>query len=367
MKISPFISIYPDLSIIASTDAFFETVKEKYPEYNREGFFLDCNDPSLFVYKIVSPTGNYLGIITATDINELLEEHILKHEKTLATKEQYMMELMLERHAQIKPVLLGYPEVPEFNRLKEKIIKGDPFLRIHFKESDEYHTLWKVVNPEIITEIKDIFRKNIPKAYIADGHHRSTTCAIIRKNKLVQGEDVLDHLLTIYFPFSDLKIYDYNKVIDLGASVTPVRLMAELSLYFKVKATKSSFDRNKKHQLMMYLDMAWYKLEWKKSVFKKYGDNKDVLDSYLFNEIVLNKILGIIELRTDNRVQSISGTLGKKGVKNEVVQLRNAVGFMIPAIKVEELIDTADAKDFLPPKSTWFEPRIKNGVIGLKF
>ncbi len=368
MKIHPFCASFPNLPIIASTDSFFTTVKDKYTEYKNSGFYLQDKDPSLFVYQIISDTGNYSGIVAANDILDVDHGAIVHHEKTMASKEQLMMELMLERKAQIKPVLLGYYQHDLINSFIAEVTNRDPFMEMSYHEKNEQHIIWKVHDKAEIIRLQQLFEKYVKKAYIADGHHRCTTAMMLRKNKLKHsGEKILDSLLTLFIPFSQLKIYDYNRVIDLSDRCSSLAFMASLSKYLKIiKVNEFSKPKNK-FELSMVAGDEFFQLKWKKRIVKKYSGYKVVLDSFLFNKYILKKLLSVKNIRNTSIVQYIPGPHGPETVAKVVRKMTNSIGFCLPPVQVDELTYIADMGQSLPPKSTWFEPRTINGLLCIPF
>jgi len=363
MKIFPFQAVYPNLSLVTSPDSFFAEMKHNYPEFVKSGFFKKSSQDALYIYKIVSKGNSYTAIVAANDIKDVEKNKILKHEATLSTKEQSMMQLILQRNAMIKPVLLAYQSNVEINAfLKKEINNATPFFELSFEESKETHTLYAITKGEKIETLQRLFKEKVNKCYIADGHHRVSTAAILSNGNHLQ-KDQLNSLLSVYFTFDELDIYDYNRSIEIQIGVSNAQIMARLSTVFKIKELAKAAKPKKKNSMTMHIGKHWYRLKWKKKILKKYKKKGLVLDADLLNRYVLNRILDVEDIRSDLRVKYIAGTLGTKAIVKEAIGEKNRVGFCLYPVTKKELKYVADNGLHLPPKSTWFEPRIKNGVI----
>jgi uncharacterized protein (DUF1015 family) len=366
VRIKPFQAKYPNFDIIASVDTFFKTVKYDYRQYEKSGFFQKVPNDAMYAYRINSSLGYHLGIITTVMIQDYIEGHILKHEDTLSTKEQAMMNLLLERGAMIKPVLLSYPGHEEVNDYLTEVIQREPLYTIHFEETGEEHTLWKIADGKDIARLTEIFQ-GIDKCYIADGHHRCSTSARLFK-KAAKTHPNLDfsELLCAFFSFDQLIIHDYNRVIDILDEIRPTALMARLAGLFNITPMEGPFRPTQKRELSLFLDDEWYRLEWKKKVLKKYKD-RVVLDSTLVNDLILRDILGIKDVSSDKRITYVEGTKKTDGIEIACAKKPGRFGLGLYPVSKEEFIHLSDIGESLPPKSTWFEPRIKNGLVAQDF
>lgn len=365
MKIRPFQAIYPNTDYIASNDSFFGTVKEEYVSYKKSGFFNKASQESIYIYRIQAPTRKYTGLVACADINEYLKGNIKKHENTLAATEQRQMYLMMNRKAIIKPVLLVYPKVKKLNELLEKHIEeNDPYYTIHFEKEDATHVLWEVNDGNTIEKIQKFFEKKIPETYIADGHHRCAATALLssrtKENKEVNP---YESILTAFFPVDQLEIFDYNRIVDASGDITLTQLMAKLSQIFEIEIIDHPIKPKQKHEVVMFLNKEWFLLKWRSEVLKEYKNQKIVLDASLLDEKVLKNILGIMDVKTDTRIKYVSGTGGIESVRAKTLKSEARVGFCLYPAQMSDLLTIADAGGVMPPKSTWFEPRMKNGLI----
>lgn len=365
MIIRPFQAVYPNTDYIASNDSFFGSVKEEYVAYKKSGFFNKASQESVYIYHIKTTQRTHTGLLACADINEYLKGNIKKHENTLAATEQRQMYLMMNRKAVVKPVLLIHPRVKQLNDLFESYMnENDPFYTIHFEEEDQHHILWEVNDGNMIGKIQQLFEKRIPKTYIADGHHRSAASALlysrIKKKKKVNP---YENLLCAFFQEDQLEIYDYNRIVDASGDITLTHFMAKISQVFDIEILEKPSKPNRKFEVVMFLNKEWFLLKWKPRVLEKYKKQKIVLDASLLDEHVLKNVLGIKNVKTDTRIKYVSGTEGVKAIRTKTLKSESRVGFCLFPAQLSDLLTTADEGGVMPPKSTWFEPRMKNGLI----
>jgi uncharacterized protein (DUF1015 family) len=362
MNISAFKAVFPKVDLIKSPDSFFSNIKYQYNEYRNSGFYIPEKKEGIYIYQIKTKKSSYTGFLCCTDIDDLRKQKVLKHEQTLAAKEQQMMHLLLQRKALVKPVLLGYKS---FNGV-EKIIKSTTekekaVFKIEF-ENNEIHSIWRITSKKIINEIVDKF-KNLESSYIADGHHRSTTVLLLNSSKdLGKESKKYNQLLTAYFPFEELEICDYNRVVDIADIMPTSQFIAELSQYYDINLSPKAVKPKSKHELSFYIDKRWYLMTWKKPYLKSEKDSI-ILDSAMINEYVFDKILGIKDIRIDTRISYYAGTEGLAKIVKHADKRGVGIGICIYPVSVDELTELADQNKTLPPKSTWFLPRLKSGII----
>lgn len=368
MTIYPFTAIYPNLELIASPDVFFETVKFEYPQYFQSGFFQTDDGDAFFVYEIETHERTFHALIACSDIQDYLDGKILRHENTLVAKEQQMMNLLLQRNTMIKPVVLAYTGVDEVNKLISSATKATPFLTIPFEESGERHNIYKITDPEMQQKLIEHFRKVVPKAYIADGHHRCSTAAKLYKT-VSEKHSPLDFskLLCAFFPFDQLVIHDYNRVVEILHEISPTVFVARLSGLCMIKQLDTPRKPKMKHEIILYIEGEWYRLRWRKSVLRRYANRKVVLDGEILNREILEPILGIRDVTSDQRLRYVEGIAGIDGIIEKTHRTAFRIAFLIYPVSANELMRVADAGETLPPKSTWFEPRVKNGLVSKAF
>jgi uncharacterized protein (DUF1015 family) len=368
MKIYPFSASYPNGELISSADAFFSAVSKEYTNYKNAGFFINQSKKAFFIYRITG-IQTFTGIIAGNDISDLDDNKILGHEHTIIEKEQNMLSLMLLRKAMIKPVLLAYTASLEIDHFIESFIsKSIPEYSIELSNPDEQHTFWAIDEDEEINVVKNLFKIHMPRAYIADGHHRASVTARLVKKKYLHDHDNDIHpgLLCAFFPFTDLTIYDFNRVVQLPEYMSTTRFMAQISTCFDILLADQPIKPVKKHQITLYINQEWYILNWKESVTGKYSDRSLLLDVDLFNDYVLKDILNIADIKSATEIKYVEGVAGLDSLMS-AAKNPSSVAFCLFALTKDDLINISDSGGVLPPKSTWFEPRMKNGMIIKEF
>ncbi|MEL6867171.1 MAG: DUF1015 family protein [Bacteroidota bacterium] len=373
MRIYPFQAIYPNFNYIASPDSFFGRVKYEYPQYKESGFFLKAAQESVYIYRIEKINRTYIGLVASSDINDYMDGRIKKHENTLASKEQQQMHLMITRSAIVKPVLLTYPVVPEITHILKKYIqKHPPFYQTVFTKEKQTHTFWEVSDGKIIQRLQKLFLEKVPETYIADGHHRTSTTALMYKRSQSEEENKRNEsamegnyhrLLSAFFQTDQLDIHDYNRVVEGLNDCSLTTFMAKISQLFDIELLEGPARPAVKHEIVMFVNKEWFLLRWKKKVLKQYVKETVVLDASLLDEKVLKPILGIEDIRTDQRIKYVEGPKGLDDIRSKAIKNINRVAFILYPVELMDLIKVADLGMTMPPKSTWFEPRIKNGLI----
>ena len=368
MNIKPFQAIYPNFDYIASADSFFGTVKHQYPEYKKNGFFQKAAQESFYIYEISSPERTYTGLMACSDINDYFEGRIKRHENTLTSQEQMQMQLILSRNATVKPVLQIYPEVEEINAIIRKHQKETKnFFSITFDEGPQIHTFWEISDGQAIQHLQKLFLEKVPHTYIADGHHRTSTTALLHKRFRDKGRQQYDLLLSAFFTTSEIQVHDFNRIIIGLDEISSVQFMAKLSRYFNMEIIAGPGMPTQKHELTLFIKKEWLRLRWRPEIIAEYLDTPVLLDANLLNEKVLHEMLGIEDVRGDHRVKYVGGPGSIEKVKQKTIQDEHRVGFCLYPVALDDLIHTADLGLSMPPKSTWFEPRMRNGLIVYDF
>lgn len=363
MKLYPFHAHYPNLDLIASAETFFGTVRNDYSEYFANGFFRSANDKAIYILEIRTESRVHTGIVACLDISDYSKGKIVKHEQTLASSEQAMLKLILQRGAMVKPVLLCHPGFKDLDKeINKQIKKHKPFLQITIASGPHQYSLYQLTekNSEGIMEI---YKTLIPKLYIADGHHRCSTAEkLMNLQGSKKGKDY-SLILAALFPFEQLDILDYNRSVLLPYNFKMGRFMAELSRSFEIDVLPGAAKPKKKHELTMFLQEDWFQLTWRPEILKKYKKLPAILDAELLDKEILEGILGISDVRTDQRVQYVSGSQGAAKVEEKSSVDDHHIGFCIYPVQFSELVKVSDHQGTLPPKSTWFEPRMINGLL----
>ena len=355
----PFRAVAPNLDKVPHSNDFFDTVKFRYHEYAAEGLFQSTEPEAIYIYQIKDASGKKsTGLIAATDIENYFDGAMKPHEKTIVTNENLQSELLSIRGASIKPILLTYPAIPELKELINNYIDNHKKFYV-IELGQEKHRFWQITEGAILTKVRQIFHEKIPFVYIADGHHRSASFAALHQNA---PTDKTDKMLTAYFPENALEIHSFNRVVTDLNGLTADELLQKLKVEFKIKVLKEGELPYAKFEIVMFLDNQWFQLNWRKDVLKHFADENLVrLDTHLLNEKVLKPMLGIKNIREDARMKYIDGLQGYEKVA--AVTGTEGVGFCLYPVELEDLKAVVDSGGTLPPKSTFFEPRLKNGLL----
>jgi uncharacterized protein (DUF1015 family) len=269
------------------------------------------------------------------------------------------------QNANIEPVFFAYPDNAEVNEIVGRYIAGEP--EYDFVAEDGFgHHFWVIDNDTDIARITDIFAE-IPAFYVADGHHRTAAAARVGaelsdQNPAHTGDEEYNFFMTVAFPDSQLKIIDYNRVVKDLNGLTPSQLIEALSSDFDVHEEGSDiYKPGRLHEFSMYLEGKWYSLVAKEG---RYDDNDPigVLDVTILSNLVLDKILGITDLRTSKRIDFVGGIRGLGELSRRVDSGEMAVAFALYPVSMKQLIDIADSGNIMPPKTTWFEPKLRSGL-----
>ncbi len=364
MQLLPFRATLPRLEFVTSPQAFFDSVKEDYIELAESGFFATEAQDGFFIYQIEKNAKLYTGIIAMIDMAKHNSEEVIPHEKTLAKKEQRQITLLLKRKATVKPILLTYPPVDQISFLQHQLSQDQPHVSVYFQDQQEKHSLWAIYDTPSQQQIHDLFERLVPKTFIADGHHR---CATAKRLSNGKQNSPFSKVLCGLFPSTELEIHDFNRVIDAFTDCSPTYFMARLSQYCDIKPLEAAYKPSQKHELVLLVQKEWYQLRWKPFILDQVGYQGDVLDTQLINDIILHQILGIRNVSSNPRVRYIEGPKGLQGIYQATQEKPYRIGLAMYPIQAEELFRLTSGKTILPAKSTWFEPRLKNGIVNFKY
>jgi uncharacterized protein (DUF1015 family) len=365
MKIKPFRATYPNFDFIASPDSFCDDAKHAFREFQANGFFEKSPLDAFYVYQIESDGRRHTGLIALNEVEDFFAGKVKKHEKTLSEREQKQMQLFLQWNAILKPVLLTYPPVPDINHWLEQFCQRyQPLFSTRFAKDRQTHRVWTIADTNDIATLQHLFGTHVHGTYIADGHHRTTTIALLHERLKGKGNGFdFSHLFCAFFSADQLDILDYNRVVDGLNEMSPTHFMVKMSKVFDLDVLEQPRKPRAKHEIVMYAQKQWYSLHWKESVLKKQDAERVILDANLLNELVLRDILGIQDIRTDARISYVEGARGIEGIRKAVGERPDRIGFMLFPVSFDDMIRIADAGETLPPKSTYFEPRMKSGML----
>jgi len=369
LEIRPIQFAIPDLEKISDGEFFFNKLKENFPEFYSKGYFIQQKDPGILLYRIRAKDRDYHGILVGVNIEEYLTGNIKKHENTLITQEELMIALTSERDAIIKPVLITYAPDLEIKEILQQHI--DPKLllfHIWFEKAQQTHEFYLMPDELMQCKMMDLFRLKIQDAYIADGHHRMAAMSDILEARPQLIDQGLHFILSAWFDFEELSILSYNRIIDIGPKLNEREFLEVLQKYGKLKKSKGDHLPKNKFELIVIFQKEIYILNWHESLVQGMKKKNGIaFDVDLFNDFILKDGLHFHDIRRDPRIKYVEGVKGLKSVLKHTDINPQLAGFIFFPIHHDEFKDTADRAKILPPKSTWFEPRIRNGLIVQEF
>ena len=343
----------------------YDKAVENFKAWQSRGWLVQDDKPYYYIYAQTMEGRTQYGLVVCAHTDDYAEGNIKKHELTRKDKEDDRMIHVRIQDANIEPVFFAYPDNEEVNAIVARYIAGVP--EYDFVAEDGFgHTFWVIDNQEDIDRLTAIFA-GIPAFYVADGHHRTAAAARVGAEKKANnpahtGEEEYNWFMTVAFPDSQLKIIDYNRVVKDLNGLTPEQLLKALEEDFEVCEKGSDiYKPGRLHEFSMYLGGKWYSLAAKEG---RYDDNDPigVLDVTILSNLVLDKILGIKDLRTDKRIDFVGGIRGLGELSRRVDSGEMAVAFALYPVSMKQLVDIADSGNIMPPKTTWFEPKLRSGL-----
>jgi len=362
----------PEVDLPSGTNlydpAVYAKAKENLYKYISDGHMKQDGKPAFYIYRQVMDSRAQIGLVGLASVDEYMDGIIKKHELTRADKEADRIKHVDTCDAHPSPVFFTYRHQDIIDNTVAKIM-ADKAPEYDFISDDGIcHSLWTMDNQADITAIQAAFAK-LPYLYVADGHHRTASAAkvgLIRREQYpdYNGEEEFNFFMTVIFPDNQLKIFDYNRAVHDLLGNTKEEFMAKVKQNWDVTPVPAgaAFAPTKLHQVSMYLDGAWYFISPKAGTWKE-NDVVENLDVSILQNNLLHPILGIEDPRTDHRIDFIGGIRGLGELVKRVDSGREAVAFAMYPTSMDELIGIADAGQIMPPKSTWFEPKLRSGLF----
>ena len=345
---------------------YLKRIKGNYDKFIKEGIFETDPDKAFYVYRQEKDGNTYTGIIGCASIDDYFNGVIKIHEQTLTNKEEKLRDYLEVCDFNAEPVCLTYPADAVIDQTVETITQSDPVY--DFTTTDRVrHKLWRVNDAQKVKFISDRFSK-IEAVYIADGHHRSASSALLGQKKRQQnpgytGEEPFNYFMEAFFPEHQLKIFDFNRVVkDLNGLREP-EFLGKLEEKFIVEEKgQDVYKPQHIHNLSMYLEGQWFSLTAKPGTYKK-NDPVESLDVSILSKHVLGPVLGIHDLKTDKRIGFVPGVKGMKELKAQVDSAKAKVAFGLFPVTMDQLKAISDTGNIMPPKSTWVEPKLRSGLV----
>ena len=355
----------PEIDLPPGTDIYSDAVYRKAVE-NFEKLIAEAPleqeaEPSLYLYRLIMGQHEQIGVVAVCSIDEYDDNTIRKHERTRRDKEDDRTRHMIMLRAQTGPVFLTYRTRAEIDAQVTAAVAGNPLFDITAEDGIR-HTIWRVTDTE---QLVNSFA-SVPLLYIADGHHRAASASRARAELREQsfthtGDEDYNYFLTVIFPDSQVQILAYNRVVRDLNGLSKEEFLNALKRQFTVKENASPAPRER-GQWSMYLDGQWYGLHLSPDATLP-ASTVSALDVSVLQDRLLDPILGIKDVRTDKRIDFIGGLRGTQELERLVNEGKAAVGFSLYPTTVEELLMVSDANEIMPPKSTWFEPKLRDGLL----
>ena len=385
--------IKPEINFMPGTDEHdprvYDEAKRQFQRFKIKGWLVQDQEDKYYVYAQSIPKGHRLqvpgdgdktqyGLVVGAWVDDYLEGRIKKHELTRRDKEEDRMKHVRTLNANMEPVFFADPHRDDLDAIVAEVTKGTPEYDFVAAPEGFRHTFWVIDNKETIAKITEIFAQ-IPAMYIADGHHRSAAAAGVGKELKIKNEKLkiknpeYEYFLAVCFPDNQLNIIDYNRVVKDLNGLTEEEFIDALKENFDVEEIKTptdltdstdfSFCKPKAlHNFSLYLGGKWYSLTAKEG---RYDDNDPigVLDVTISSNLILDKILGIKDLRSDKRIDFVGGIRGLGELQKRVDSGEMKMALALYPVTMQQIIDIADSGNIMPPKTTWFEPKLRSGLV----
>ena len=344
----------------------YDKAVENFKKWKANGWLVQDNEEFYYIYAQTMEGRTQYGLVAASYFEDYLSGAIKKHELTRKEKEDDRMIHVRIQNANIEPVFFTYPANAEIDAMVAEVVKGAP--EYDFVSDEGFgHQFWVIKDRKMIDRITEIFAE-IPAMYVADGHHRTAAAARVGEEKKAAnpnhtGDEEYCFFLSVIFPDNQLKIIDYNRVLKDLNGLTKEEVIEKLGKNFDVQEMGTEiYEPSGLHNFSMYIDGKWYSFTAKPGTYND-NDPIGVLDVTILSNLVLDEIFGIKDLRTDKRIDFVGGIRGLGELKRRVDSGEMQIAFALYPVSMKQLIDIADTGNIMPPKTTWFEPKLRSGLV----
>jgi uncharacterized protein (DUF1015 family) len=348
-------------------DKVYDKAVKNFAQWQKNGWLVQDKKPCYYVYAQTMEGRTQYGLVLCAHTDDYAEGKIKKHELTRKDKEDDRMVHVKIQNANIEPVFFAYKDNSQLNEIVSRTVAAAP--EYSFTDENGFgHSFWVIDDDATIEKITDIFTNKVNAFYVADGHHRTAAAARVGAEKRSgnaahTGDEEYNYFMAVCFPETQLKIIDYNRVVKDLNGLTPEQFLSALEEDFTVTPYEGEGECHPSHlhNFSMYLGGKWYSMETKPG---RYDDNDPigVLDVTILSNLVLDKILGIKDLRTDKRIDFVGGIRGLGELSRRVDSGEMKVAFALYPVSMKQLTDIADSGNIMPPKTTWFEPKLRSGL-----
>ena len=362
--------IKPEINFEPGTDEHdpkvYDSAVENFRNFQKQGWLVQDEEERYYIYAQTMDGRTQYGIVVAAYVDDYMQGRIKKHELTRRDKEEERMKHVRTNNANVEPVFFAFPDNERLQKLIDKVTAGEP--EYDFTSAAGFgHTFWIVDNADDIKTITEEFEA-MPALYIADGHHRSAAAALVGHEKALanpnhRGDEEYNFFLAVAFPASHLRIIDYNRVVRDLNGLSPEEFLKALEKNFVVEDKGTEIYRpDRLHNFSLYLGGRWYSLTAREGTYND-ADPIGVLDVTISSDLILRDILGIHDLRSDKRIDFVGGIRGLGELKRRVDSGEMAVALALYPVSMKQLMDIADSGNIMPPKTTWFEPKLRSGLV----
>ena len=363
--------IRPEIDFPVGTDEHspqvYQKAAENFRHFQEKGWLVQDKKECYYVYAQTMHGKTQFGLVVCAYVPDYMNGVIKKHELTRRDKEEDRMKHVRICNANIEPVFFAYPENEELDKIVWKYAATEPEYDFLAPIDGFGHTFWVIDDDEDIRHITEIFAK-IPALYIADGHHRSAAAALVgaekaKENPHHRGDEEYNYFMAVCFPDKQLTIIDYNRVVKDLNGLSPQEFLVRLSKNFEVKDMGTAIYKPQAlHNFALYLENHWYSLTANPGTYDD-SDPIGVLDVTISSNLILKDILGIQDLRTDKRIDFVGGIRGLGELKRRVDNGEMKMALALYPVTMKQLMDIADTGNIMPPKTTWFEPKLRSGLV----
>lgn len=355
-----------DIKSESNSPELFRKSKARFETFLHKKILVQDKEPSLYIYRQIIASKSYTGIIGCASVEDYHNNVIRKHEHTITEREETLKNYLQVCDINAEPVCMTYRDSPEIDKITNEITSREP--DFNFSTADSIrHQLWKINNEQELNKIISAFAE-VNYIYIADGHHRCASSALLAdemkaKNHSHTGKEAYNYFMAIFFPDNELKICEYNRIVKDLNGLSAEQFLEKISENFTVTPREIEVAKpSKPNTFGLYLEQKWYELELKN---KKFSDSNPVksLDVSVLNDLILHPVLGIEDLRTDKRIGFVSGTKGVEELIRKVDKGGWKAAFKLFPVQAAQFYKIADGGFFMPPKSTWVEPKLRSGLV----
>lgn len=363
--------IKPEIDFPEGTSEYdprvYQKAAENFEMFQRNGWLVQDKDEHYYIYAQTMNGKTQYGIVVGAYVNDYLTGVIKKHELTRRDKEEDRMKHVRVCNANMEPVFFAYPDDSVLDALIARCTSAKPIYDFIAPIDGFRHRFWIVENADDIKTITEEFAK-MPALYIADGHHRSAAAALVGAEKAQQnpahrGDEEYNYFMAVCFPASQLTILDYNRVLKDLNGLTDDEFLEKLKAHFTVVPKgRLQYAPRQMHEFSLYLSGVWYSLIAKDGTYDS-SDPIDVLDVSISSKYILDEILGIKDLRSDKRIDFVGGLRGLEELKRRVDSGEMKMALALYPVTMKQIMDIADSGAIMPPKATWFEPKLRSGLV----